>query len=113
MAFSKETKTQYNRRLVRPQNDYYPDRDPSDLSIVGDPVYRLPFDEFPRTTEDMSKMFTWHYGDGEIYGTQAKNSSYFKEYKADIEKAHSEKGKYKDLYIDTTKPIAPQLVGDA
>ena len=111
MALSKETKRTINQRLVKPVNDYYPDRSATDLTIKGESTLRLPFDDFPRTTEDMSKMFTWSYGDDEISGSDAKNNEYYKEYKKDIEVAVSEKGSYKDLYIDTTKLIGDQLAG--
>lgn len=112
MALSNETKKTRTRKLVRPENDYYPDRSATDLSITGESTYRLPFDYFPRTTADVSAAFTWQYGDDPVDGSFAKNMQYYKEYKKDIEKAASEKNQYKDLYINTFKPVGPQLKGE-
>ena len=109
MALSKKTKKVVSQRPVTPQQDYYPDRSATDLSIKGDIVNRLPFSEFPRTTEDMSKMFSWEYGDDDVKGSQAAAHLGGLNYRNDINKAVSEKDQYKNFYVDTFKPIGEQL----
>lgn len=109
MALSTKTKKVIARRSITPQQDFYPDMSATDLSIKGDPVLRLPFDDVARTTQDMSTMFKWKYGDPEVKGAAAKAHSGGKSYRRDIEKAVGEKGKYKEFFVNTFKPIGEQL----
>ena len=65
-------------------------------------------DEVPKTTDDMSKLYTWKHGDT-VRGTHAKDHKGMQGYIKDINKAYGKQGSYKAIYIDTFKPIGPQL----
>ena len=54
------------------------------------------------------QLFTWKHGDT-VRGTHAKAHKGMREYTKDINKAYGKQGSYKTIYIDTFKPIGPQL----
>lgn len=66
--------------------------------------------DWPNTREDMDALDTWEYGD-ELYGTFAKNQAGYKRYRRDIERAYGREKDYDSnvIYINTKKPIGPQL----
>jgi hypothetical protein len=114
MALSQKTKTTISRSNILEKNDLYPDRSATpnssggfDIRDTNATVNRLP-DTVPSTTRDMNALFKWQHGD-EVYGTQAKAHPGMKAYIRDINKAYGKQDSVKDFYVDTLKPIGPQL----
>ena len=64
----------------------------------------------PNTKDDMSEMEKWQHGQ-KLYGTFAKSLPAQKAYRNDIDKAWGKESKYKKntIYINTMKPLGPQL----
>lgn len=101
------------RSTIPNRDDTYPDRAATPLSDgsfpINDPCSTLRHgEEIPTTTDDMSALFQWEHGD-EVRGTQAAKHPGMKRYIEDINKAYGKEGSYKDIYIDTFKPIGEQL----
>ena len=109
MPLSDKTKTIVPLASILVEDDLYPDRSATDNSIKnkGQKVSRLSFDEFPRTTQDMSKLYQWKSGDV-IRGSFAKSDTGMGGYIRDIEGAPKESD-YKDNYIDTLKVVSEEL----
>jgi len=64
----------------------------------------------PNTKTDMEALAEWKHGD-KLYGTFAKSLPAEKNYRNDINKAWGKESKYKKntIYINTMKPLGPQL----
>lgn len=114
MALSSKTLTAATRILVKEKDDTYPDRQATPTSAGVFPLaspnathLRLPPDEIPSTTDDMSAAFKWQHGE-EIYGTHAKDNKALEEYRRDINRGYNNED-MEDAYVDTFKPIGPQL----
>jgi glutamate synthase domain-containing protein 1 len=72
----------------------------------------LPFDqktlsvvataEVPTTTKDRREIAMWKHGD-KVYGTEAKDDEFFKEYRKDINKAWGRQDDYEEnmIFINT------------
>ncbi len=104
MALSGKTTTQIASVLLLPQDDLYPDRDLIGGAITtGTPIPRLPRDQVPTTTQDMSKAFQWLHGE-DLYGAFAKDSKALSNQRRDINTALGNESDNKDLYIDTMEP---------
>ena len=108
MALSVKTKTVIASTLVqRKDEDPYPDRTVNaTLTTSATTVLRIR--GIDSTSNDMNKLFEWEYGDT-IYGTHAKAHVGMRNYINDIESAYGKQRDYKDFYVDTFKPIGPQL----
>lgn len=105
MNFSNKTKKVIIRRSIQPNQDLYPDRSATDLTIKGDATLRLPLSEVPKTTEDVSKIMKWKHKDGEVKGTHAKEDKALQRYRDDINKAWGNEKNYKYYFIDTMSPV--------
>ena len=104
MALSGKTTTIIASVLIAPEDDLYPDRNLDDGAITtGTPIPRLPSDQVPTTTQDMSKAFQWLHGE-DLYGAFAKDSKALADQRRDINTAWGNESDYKDLYIDTMTP---------
>lgn len=65
----------------------------------------------PNTAVDMDELERWKPGDEEPKGSFAKAHPGFKRYRNDMNSAPDESTyKHRSIYIDTTKPIGPQLI---
>lgn len=66
--------------------------------------------EVANTTDDMSNLAKWKYGD-EIYGTYAKSSKGLYGYVKDIKKAYGKEDSYRNFFVDTlsSKSVSDQL----
>ena len=117
-GFSPETLASIPRNPIRSVSDLYPDRTatPSGTDFRGNPIFpvkdtgtvkRLD-DQVPTTTQDMSRLYQWELGDT-IYGDHAKHDKAMKNYIADITRADGAQEGYKHIFIDTFRPIGPQL----
>jgi len=105
MAYSTKTRTIIQRIAVSYDDDLYPDRTATDATIKGSgTASRLP-ETVPTTTRDMSKMFKWEHGT-KLYGTYAKMHIGGKSYRRDINRDFGKQDDYKDIYLDTFKPIS-------
>jgi len=106
---SDKTKTIVPLASILMENDLYPDRSATDNSIKnkGQKISRLPLDEFPRTTQDMSKLYQWKPGDV-IRGSFAKSNTGMMGYIRDIEGAPNE-SEYKANYINPYKLVSEKL----
>jgi len=102
--FSTKTKRQIVRQLKSPTQDLYPDRSATDLTVKGDSVYRLPFDEVPRTTYDVSMAMKWRHKDGKLYGTHVNNDIAIQDYVNDINTAWGKEDTVKYYFINTFTP---------
>ena len=108
MPLSNKTLTKVENQDISVREDLYPDRSATDHSIKGSgTVSRLPLDQFPRTTEDMSKLYQWEPGD-KIRGSFAKSDTGMGGYINDILSAPSDKD-YKMKLIDTFKQVSEEL----
>lgn len=116
-GYSVKTRTTIPRVLVPDINDFFPDRvatPAADGSFpkrnTGTSTWRLPEEEVPRTTIDMSYLFQWRHGDI-LYGNQHREHTMFKGHVKDIEKAWGNEFDYLDVYIDTLsyEPVDDQL----
>jgi len=108
LALSEKTKTEVENQDISVRDDLYPDRSATDNSLKGTgTISRLPFDLFPRTTYDMSKLYQWKPGD-KVRGSFAKGNRGMAGYIRDIESAPDEKS-YKSKYIDTFKKVSEEL----
>jgi len=109
VGLSTRTKSSIDRQDIKPEDDYYPDRDLETGAVIsGDAIPRLPRDVVPTTSKDMQRAFKWQHGD-DLYGTFAKSSEALKNYRNDINSAYGNEDDYKDLYIDTNKPLMDQF----
>jgi hypothetical protein len=106
MALSNKTTTVIASIHVREDEELYPDRSATtgEVRVNASTVMRLV--DVPNTTEDMSEMFMWEPGN-KVYGTSAKNDSWGKQYRRDINRAIGKE--YKPFYIDPFKPLKKQL----
>ena len=104
-VLSTRTKSVIASALVAPEDDVYPDRSATDVSIkTGDAIMRN--NVWP-TSKDMNKLFEWKKGQ-EVRGTHAKEHAGMKGYRKDIDGAPKESD-YKPFFVDTLKPIGDQL----
>jgi len=64
----------------------------------------------PNTTDDMIALDTWQFGT-KLYGSFAQSLEGYKRYRDDINKAYGNEKDYDSnvIYVDTFKPIGPQL----
>lgn len=113
-GFSNESKTVVPRKVVREVDDLYPDRVATPTSAGVFPIRNTNatagrLEEVPKTSSDMNKLFTWEHGNEEVRGTHAKEHKGMKNYKKDIEQAYGKEEQYKHIFIDTFKPLTPQL----
>jgi len=63
--------------------------------------------EHPNTTDDMDNLFEWKLGDPDPVGTHAKNHIGMKNYIKDMRNPPDYS---KTFYVDTNKPVGPQLL---
>lgn len=115
MTLSSDTTSSINRVLVQEKDDTYPDRQATPDSTGAFPLaspnatyLRLPSDEIPSTTDDMSAAFKWQHGE-EIYGTHMKENKALERYRRDINRDYNNEDTDEDMYINTYSPIGPQL----
>ena len=113
MPFSAKTKSLIATSMVLNQDDLYPDRSATTGEIredTGEGLFRLDFETVPRTTTDMSRLYKWKKGT-KLYGTHAtKEEIGMNSYIKDILSAPNEADyEHNQIYIDTFKPIGPQL----
>ena len=109
MGLSSRTKSSIASVLITPEDDYYPDRDLVTGEITsGTAIPRLPRGVVPTTSNDVSKAFKWKHGDT-LRGTFAQAMSGLKAYRKDIDDAYGNEDDYRDIYIDTTKPLMDQF----
>jgi len=107
-VLSDKTKTEVENQDISVREDLYPDRSATDASLKGTgTISRLPFDQFPRTTKDMSDLYQWESGD-KVRGSFAKADTGMGGYTRDIQSAPSESS-YKSKYIDTFKQVSEEL----
>jgi hypothetical protein len=111
---SNETRTVVPRKVVREVDDLYPDRVATPTSAGVFPIRdtnatagRL--EEVPKVSFDMNKLFTWEHGNEEIRGTHAKKHKGMEKYIKDIDQAWGKESQYKHIYLDTFRPLTPQL----
>jgi len=100
---SERTKTRINdERYVTDENDdFYPSATSLGRSSpYSGTIRRINPDDIPTTTADMSRMFRWEYGD-KVYGSHAKQNTWGKEYRRDINAYYGKEDEYLDKYIDT------------
>lgn len=116
-GFSQRTRTAVPRSPIRDVDDLYPDRAATPTSGGGNQIGVYPkkdtgttqrlSEDVPKTTRDMSKLFTWQSGE-EVLGDHAKAHIGMKNYIKDIEGAIGDEG-YKHIFIDTFRPLEPQI----
>ena len=108
MALSTKTKTVIASTLVQEKDiTVYPDRTVNaTLTTSATTVMRLV--GVPVTSDDMNKLFEWEFGD-DVKGTHANAHVGMQNYRKDINKAFGKQKDYKDFYVDTFKPVGPQL----
>ena len=117
-GISPETAASVTRRPIQDINDLYPDRQATPTSGGGAEPGTYPKrdtgstprlgEEVPKTTRDMNKLYTWRQGEI-VRGTHAKSNLQMKEYIKDINAAWGAESAYKHVFIDTFKPIGPQV----
>lgn len=120
-GISPETSASIPRTKINDANDLYPDRaaTPSSGGGVGGPgtypirntatfVQRLDNDIVPKTSADMNALFTWEPGDN-VDGDHANAHPGMKRYREDMTKAWGAEHAYKHVWVDTLRPIQPQL----
>lgn len=109
-VWSARTKEHVASAVIREVDDLYPDRcatpdDPTATPMTHEYSIRSTTATHARlqissTTEDMSRLFKWEYGD-EIYGSFAKDSPSMNEYINDINVAYGREDDYKPFFVDT------------
>ena len=114
MTLSAKTVTAVATNIVADVDDLYPTATlfpdlsaASVLELQNATLMRLS-DDVPKVSYDMNKLFTWKHGDT-VRGTHAKAHKGMQGYIKDINKAYGKQKSYKAIYIDTFKPIGPQL----
>lgn len=124
---SPKTVASIPRITIRNVDDLYPAREatPSGTDFRGNNIYPVKNptetverllanadddsgDTLPTTTKDMSRLYQWEIGD-EIRGSHAKKNNAMKNYVSDILGAMGSQDGYKHIFVDTLKPIGPQL----
>jgi hypothetical protein len=106
LSLSNKTLTTVASIQTRQDEELYPDRSATTGEIRVNASTMMRLVDVPTVTKDMSDAAKWEYGD-KVYGTMAKRDKLYKQYKRDIIRA---KGKeYKDIYVNTLKPIGKQL----
>jgi hypothetical protein len=118
---SAKTQSYVATNIISETDDLYPDRQATVVASVRGTTQPFEFDkvdtdatvmrlgdEVPRVSYDMNKLFEWKHGD-KVRGTHAKAHVGMKGYRKDINKAYGKESSYKHIYIDTFKPIGPQL----
>lgn len=106
MALSNKTKIAITSVAVKDTEFYYPDVSATTGETRDTDATTSRLQDVPRTTEDMSNAEKWQHGQ-KVYGTHAKNDQFWKDYRKDITKAR--KAEYKNYYVDTLRPVKPQL----
>ena len=115
MALSERTKSTIASANVLNQNETYPDRTfltASENAVktdTSDGTLRIDKGVVPRTSDDMSKLYKWKKGAKKLYGTHATREEFgMNQYIKDINNA-PDPSDYKAIYIDSFKPIVPQM----
>jgi len=111
---TERTKSTIASANVLNQNETYPDRTflaASANAIKIDTTsgtLRIDKNVVPRISDDMSKLYKWKKG-AKLYGTHATKEEFgMNQYIKDINNAPDESA-YKAIYIDSFKPIVPQM----
>jgi len=114
MTLSARSKSTIASQLILNELETYPDRTlltASENAVKIDTTsgtLRIDKGVVPRTSDDMSKLYKWKKGD-KLYGTHATREEVgMNLYIKDINNA-PDPNDYKPIYIDSFKPITPQM----